>query len=39
MLRSHKFLIISNIYKTSKIQQLYKVSMKDKCVTHIADPS
>ena len=39
MLRSHKFMIISNFHKTSKVQQLYKVSMKDKTITHLADSS
>lgn len=34
--KSHKFLIISNCFKTSKIQQLYKVSMRDKSITQIA---
>ena len=31
----HKFLIIGNCYKNSKIHQLYKVSMKDKTFTQI----
>lgn len=37
--REHKFIIISNYFKTSKIQQLYKVSMRDKAITMIAPAS
>jgi hypothetical protein len=33
--RQHKFLIISNCYKTSKIKQLYKASLREKTISQI----
>lgn len=33
--RQHKFLIISNCYKTSKIKQLYKASLREKSISQI----
>lgn len=36
---NHKFLIINNYHKSSKIKQLYKVSMRKNIISLVGPPS